>query len=500
MEKRLPVPYTKKSDIEKLIELSKKNKENAVFNPYCDIHIGKGCFIPYTRELDKVKVTEIFLSADERKQHVGCIGTTGSGKTRLIMHMVTQDILAGNSVLIVDPKYDADLFARVIEAATIAGRLDEVIYFNPVVSSVSAKLNLLYSYYLPDEIVDHVVAGVRAREEYFENVAYEVTTAIVLGLYALAKAKGEKLDVNFYEIKKWCDHQKLGELYQSLEYLVYSNDPEIRQIALDVRMFIEQIRSSPADFFAKVSSSLRTVLTSLSASTIGDLVGKARQNEFIQKLESGERVIVYCNTGVLIMRKAAHILGRIIISMIQSLIGRLLARKAKLEPPLVLYLDEGQNVLYRGVEELFAKGRAANVWVNFFTQSISSLDSVIGKELARVIIDNISTWIFMRVNCEETAKYVENIFPRTSQFKKRFVPGGEGAMVVLGESEEPVFDHIKIMTLKQRRFLMKTASGKYYIGEVAEVPDPKITIIFPLEKSIPILQLQVKENDEKILH
>lgn len=507
LKKDLPVPYqewypekekkikadTTSKGVEFLLNLSKKNKTN-VSNPFFDLYIGKVVSLENLETLQKEK--DLYIKASERKHHIGCIGTTGSGKTRLIMHMVTQDILAGNSVLVIDPKYDEDLLARTIEACIVSGRLDELIYFNPVVPSLSARLNLLYSYYLPEELIEHVVAGVRAREEYFENVAYELTTAIVLGLYALAKAKGQKLNLTFFEVKKWCSHEKLGELYHSLEYLVYSPDPEIKQLAKDVRLFIEQIRSSPADFFAKVSSSLRTVLTSLSASSVGDIIGKATYNEFINRLENGKRCIIYCNTGVLLMRRASHILGRIIISMIQSLIGRILSAGKRLNPPLVIYLDEGHNVLYRGVEELFAKGRAAGVWVNFFTQSVASVKGIIGDELATVILDNISTWIYMRVNCEETASYIKKMLPKVTLFKKRFVPGGGGATVILGQEEDSCLDIQDIIGLPQRRYIVKTVNGRFYLGKVPEVPDPKIKIIFPFNK----VEKNLIENivDEKV--
>ncbi len=43
---------------------------------------------------------------------------------------------------------------------------------------------------MPDELIDHVAGSVRAKEQYYINVAYEVSTAIVLGLIAIAKARG----------------------------------------------------------------------------------------------------------------------------------------------------------------------------------------------------------------------------------------------------------------------------------------------------------------------
>lgn len=464
--------------VEKLIEISKKQKNKFPPNYKFDLHLGKGIVLNII-ELESGE-KDVYIDFNTRKQHLGCIGTTGAGKTRLMTYMALQDIFAGNSVLIVDPKFDESLLASVIEAATLSGRLDDFLYFNPILPEISNRLNLLYSYYIPDELVDHVVAGVRAKEEYFENVAYEVTLSIIMGLYALAKAKGEKLSINFYEVKKWCSYNSLAELKNSLSYLVNSNDDEVRRLSKDVVLFIDQILSSPADFFAKVSSSLRTVLTSLSASALGDLIGKANYNEFLHRLETGKGVIAYCNTGVLLIRKASHVFARILISMIQSLIGRILSAGKTLMPPLVIYLDEGQNVLYRGIDELFAKGRAANVLLNFFTQSISSIKAVAGDEYARVIMDNISTWIYFRVNCEETAKFIEKNLPQSKIYKKRFSPGTDGSLVILGEDETPLYNADKILRLPNRRFLLKL-KDRFYVCNTPDVKDPKLKITIPLD-------------------
>ena len=477
-DKHIKLNLTKDSPVLFLIKESEKRKKTFKPNYFFNLHFGKGCYL----DIEKIEKGEkdIYIDFNTRRQHIGCIGTTGAGKTRLMIHMIVQDILAGNSVFIIDPKYDEALLASVIEACVLAGRLDEFIYFNPIFPDLSNKLNLLYSYYIPDELVDHVVAGVRAKEEYFENIAYEVTSAIILGLYALAKAKKEEFNTNFYEVKKWCSYNSLTELKNSLTYLINSTDEEVRNLASDLVLFLEQILSSPADFFAKVSSSLRTVLTSLSASTAGKLVGKATTNEFITRLEEGKSVVTYCNTGVLLMRKTSHIFGRILMSMTQSLIGRTLAVGKKIHPPLIIYLDEGQNVLYRGVDELFAKGRAANVSINFFTQSFSSIKSIIGDEYARVIMDNISTWIYFRVNCEETAMLIEKSIPPSRIYNKRLVPGKDGSMVVLGEDTKSLLDANRIMILPNRRFILKLKDN-FYICNTPEVKDPKLKILLPLK-------------------
>ncbi|PMP96087.1 MAG: hypothetical protein C0169_04825, partial [Thermodesulfobacterium geofontis] len=136
-----PVPYIErppkkkepskpKSPVDTLIEISNKRKKNIKQNYYFDLHLGKGCILDL-EEIEKGEM-DIFIDFPTRLQHIGCIGTTGTGKTRLMIHMIVQDILAGNSVFIVDPKYDDVLLSSVITAACAAGRLDDVIYFNPI--------------------------------------------------------------------------------------------------------------------------------------------------------------------------------------------------------------------------------------------------------------------------------------------------------------------------------------------------------------------------------
>ena len=422
---------------------------------------------------------DLFMPYEHRGHHLACFGTTGAGKTRLIMHMVTQDILAGLNVLVVDPKGDDLLFGKIVEAAAAAGRLDELIYFSPIFPDFSTRLNLLSYYYMPDELVDHIVSGVKAREEYFVNVAQEVSTAIILGLLALARARGEKFQINFYEVKRWCSYDSLAQLKTSLEYLRYAKDSKVRALAEDVILMIQQILSSPSDFFAKVSSSLRTVLTALSSSAVGEVVGKATYNEFIRRLECGERAVVFCNTGSLMMRRSAHIVGKVLISMIQSTIGRFLASGRKVNPPLVIYLDEGHNVLYRGIEELFNKGRAANVWINFFTQSLAQMEEAVGKEATRSLVDNMSTWAFMRVNHPETAHFVEQAAPIVRVYRKRYIPGGGNILVPISEEEVPAVRGDFLTRMENRRFVFKSVDGKFYYGEIPYVPDPKVRIKFP---------------------
>jgi DNA helicase HerA-like ATPase len=69
-------------------------------------------------------IHEFYLPNADRPGHFGCLGTTRVGKTKLLTHMICQDIKMGNNVVFLDPKGDDEAMSAIVEAAIKAGRLD----------------------------------------------------------------------------------------------------------------------------------------------------------------------------------------------------------------------------------------------------------------------------------------------------------------------------------------------------------------------------------------
>lgn len=85
-------------------------------------------------------VKEIYLSPDARRQGTYIIGTTGTGKSTLLLNMVLQDIKAGEGVCFLDPHGDItfDILDRIPD-----NRRDDVILFDPSDIDFPFGLNLL---------------------------------------------------------------------------------------------------------------------------------------------------------------------------------------------------------------------------------------------------------------------------------------------------------------------------------------------------------------------
>lgn len=422
-------------------------------------------------------VLKLCIPDSDRKGHFWCFGTTRVGKTRLLENIIEQDIRKGYSVMAIDPKGDLDLFSKITQIAGETARMDDLMLVTPIFPQFSAVVNPLWSHYMPEELVDHVVAGIATgKEPFFANLAYEVTLNLVLALLLLAKNNGKSSRFTFQDIKNRTSHKDLKKLKSDVEFLVKSGkDQAIRIEAEQISLNLDKILSTTEDNYNKVASSLRIALTELTAGNIGKVVGTADANKFISRLEAGKKVIVVVQLGSLLTRKAAYTAGKVVVSMLQGLIGRLLASGKVLTPPLALHMDEAQSILYQGIEELFAKAGGANLYIHGYSQSISQLYDTVGQDKARTILDNCNTKIFMRVPDADTAQYVSDHLGEGKIFSPII---GLGGQLSIRETEDLRIRPSDVLNLKSRQFYLTTYSGTYR-GFTKSVADALLCVEFP---------------------
>ncbi len=405
----------------------------------------------------------------DRKGHLWCFGTTRVGKTRVMENMIEQDIRKGYSVAVIDPKGDIDLFSKIVQVALEEQRHEELILITPIFPHLSAIIDPLAHYYMPEELVGHIVSGVEVgKERFFYNVAYEISLVIVQALIMLARLEGRQASFNLNDAKNRISREEIEKLKSEIDSI---DSPDARQLSADMQKILE----SPPDYYSKVSSSLRVALMELTSGNIGKIIGKADENRFIKRLERGERVIMVVQLGSLITRKAAFTVGKVVVSMIQSFVGRAYASGRNVTPPLCLYIDEAQNVLYYGIDDLFAKSGGAGVWVHGFCQSVSQLYASIGKDYGNTILDNTNTKLFMRVPDTATARYIAGHFGEYKRYSPILNVGGG---VAVRELDEEVLKPTDVLTLPAREFFLLTYSGSYW-GRTGDISDLYIDIKFP---------------------
>lgn len=493
---------------DRLYEINERNRRAGIIKER-DTHMGIGIKKEPYRKVSEKKLAnfvpkEIYIPDDWRLRHFLCFGSTGSGKTKLMTYMIYQDILKGNNIAVFNPKSDPmgredntagnELLSYIVQACVQAGRLDDLLVVTPLFPECSIELNPLRHFMIEDELIQHVISSVKTKEQYFENVAYEVSTAIIMSLVVQERIKGRNANINFMDVKEKVDYAALQALGNSIEYYKHFPDPDIREKIEMGLLTIRQIGRSPQDFFSKVSSSLRTVMTTLTTSVAGRIIGCARENEFIERLQANKRVVFVCNTDNSLMPRASHIINRAIISMIIAAAGRAGAHGMTLTSPLAVYVDEGHNVLFNGIEEFFGKGRSAQIYLHLFTQSVSEIIKTVGEDITKSILNNINTWCVMKTNDPDTADYLASASPETTEWAPIVtIGGGKEPHINLRASTVPLITKDAIMGLEQTFYYLRNGHN-YLNGKVPYIPPPSLRVLMP-----EATESELKRSDRMIM-
>jgi type IV secretory pathway TraG/TraD family ATPase VirD4 len=290
------------------------------------------------------------------------------------------------------------------------------------------------------------MAAVPSEDDFFYNVAKETTMAIVQSIVLKRKATGKQgIRINFEEIASYAYYDGLKNLKDGISNI---NDKSLKNDISKTSALLDQILSSPQDYFSKVSTTLRSALNIMTNGNIGKVLGNASENHFVERLESGRGTIFYVQTGTMLARETANVVGKEVISMIQSVVGRYYLSGKVFKKELCLYIDELSNVVYRGIQDLYNKGRGAGVWIMGMTQSIADMINTLGEDGAKQLLDNTNTKIIMRVQDLESAK----VFSELGGIRKKNSPimtstGG----ITVRETDEYSIRHLaKLICIPQQ--------------------------------------------------
>jgi len=432
-----------------------------------DALIGKGFEVT---DLKRDTFIEIYLELKHRRGHVFVFATTGAGKTRLEEVLIEHDIISiGANVVIIDPKIDDGLLNRTYQSCVKAGRTKDFMLLSTIYPNYSVKINPMSHYYTVDELINNVVASVPAKDEFFYNTAYETTSAIVYVRLYIKKITRDKNPLNLEEISRYSSYKGLQSLLESLKRIKNTDLEKEQYINL-----LEQILQSPIDYFSKVTSTLRTTLTQMTLGSIGKVIGNTNTNPFIDRLENDEGVVLYVQTPSMLSKKVSDILAKTVLSMLQATIGRRYLKQKPFVKPLSLHIDEASNALYMGCENIFNKSRGANCMITALTQSVADLEVALGKERAKMIINNSNGKMFMRIVDPDDAKKASTY----SGLVKKYTNMISTNSIMAREMEDAAVTYDEIMKFQPREFFYTGLEGSFR-GKTAPVSDTEIKIMLP---------------------
>ena len=333
----------------------------------------KDCnYIGYTTYRNKTIKFGIANEGDDRLRHMYLIGKSGTGKSTLLESMISQDIMNGAGVGVLDPH--GETIDRVMERIP-DHRVDDVIYFDPSDTEHPMGLNMLemedpsqknlMASGLVAAIKQHFDYSWGPRLEYLLNYAIltllEVPGTTMLGITRLME------DPNY---QKYILHQVKDPM------VVKFWEKEFKEMKGNQKLVTEAI--------APIQNKVNRFLAS---TTIRNILGQKKSTlDIWNAINNGKILLMNLSKGK-IGSDNANLLGALLVSRIQFYA----LQRAKIpyedRRPFYLYVDEFQNFATGSFEEILSESRKYKLGLYLTHQFTGQLP----EELLKAVFGNVGT-------------------------------------------------------------------------------------------------------------
>jgi len=343
------------------------------------------------------KDTEIRMAREDRVRHMYVIGQTGTGKTNIMLNMITQDIANGDGVCYIDP-HGTDI--QTILARIPKERIDDVIYFDPAYTARPMGLNMLeFDPKYPEQktfvvnelmaifnkLFDMKTSGGPMFEQYFKNSAFLVMEHPESGatLLEIGRVLSDKA---FRDMKlSHCKNPIISQFWKSAEQT--TGDQSIAN-------FVPYITSKFDNFIS--NDIMRPVV----------LQEKSVFN-FREIMDNKKILLVNLSKGRL-GEINANLIGLLLVGKIQmAALSRVDMYGQKMND-FYLYIDEFQNVTTDSIASILSEARKYRLSLNIAHQYISQLE----EGIKNAVFGNVGSMAVFRVSTED-AQFLESKFKPT---------------------------------------------------------------------------------------
>ena len=340
------------------------------------------------------KDTEIHMAREDRMRHFYCIGQTGTGKTNIMLNMITQDIKNGDGCCYIDP-HGTDI--QTILSRIPKERIDDVIYFDPAYTPRPMGLNMLeYDSKYPEQktfvvnemmgifnkLFDMKVGGGAMFEQYFRNSAFLVMEDPESGS-TLLEITRVLADKQFRDLKlARCQNPIIKQFWVSAEqttgdqslanFVPYISSKFDNFISNDIMRPVVLQQNSVFNF-RKIMDEKKILLVNLSKGRLGDI--------------------------------NANLIGLVLVGKIQMAALSRVDMFGKPMNDFYLYIDEFQNVTTDSIASILSEARKYRLSLNIAHQYITQLE----ENIKNAVFGNVGSMAVFRVGTED-ASFLEPKF------------------------------------------------------------------------------------------
>lgn len=295
----------------------------------------------------------IALPVDDGLRHLHVLGPTGVGKSTLLLNLITSDVAAGRSVVVVEPK--GDLVTAVLERIPPA-RVEDVVVLEPA-SDTPVGLNPLAAKGRTAELAADELLGL-FRSLYESSWGPRTNDILGASLLTLARAGGMSLcalpvlltDPAFRHrvVSRLDDPIGLGPFWAAFEGW------------------------TEAERIAAVAPSLNRIRPFLMRPQVRAVLGQAEPRFDLGQVFTERKVLLVDLAKGAMGAEAAALLGSLVLSQLWAV-----AQRSSKRSPVFVYIDEFQDYLRLPVDLADALAQARGLGVGFVLahQHLSQLDS-----------------------------------------------------------------------------------------------------------------------------
>ena len=414
---------------------------------------------------------ELWITAEDARQHMTIPGTTGAGKTTAILSLLSNALAQGSGFVLVDGKADRDLFGKVLALARRFGRDDDVRVLNFMVASGVKDSNTFNPFATgnADAIRELLASQLGEQSQSDANGVFRGRAVALIGTLApalvwLRDNKGVPLNIDFIRFSielRWIWKLAMQQTYvlrdtetgAETEINVSGEIPE--DIIWPLKAYLGELpgydRTVPLDkqkgeepskqhgfaqfYFTETFTQLAVSLGHIFRCESGDID--------MRDIVLNRRILVVNLPALENSDATLAALGKLVVAALRGMMAQLLgaslegdyteADKPGMGPsPFLVALDEVAYFVTSGVDRMLAMGRGINMSFLLGFQEASGIWARLGEKTAS-LFGNANLTIAMRQqDAGRTREWLEKTAGQTnitqghvlSWRQRRQLPGG----------------------------------------------------------------------------
>ncbi|MFC6674116.1 conjugative transfer system coupling protein TraD [Marinobacterium aestuariivivens] len=443
--------------------------------------------------------------------HTLIAGTTGAGKTRMFDILISQAILRGESVIIIDPKGDKEMRDNARRACEAIGEPERFVSFHPAFPEESVRIDPLRNFTRVTEIASRLAALIpsEAGADPFKSFAWQALNNIAQGLVMTYQRPNLTLLRRFLEggaaglvikaVEAYAEQVKPDWEAEFEPYREKAKNGHKEKIAFAMLRFyydfiqpehpsseLEGLLSMyqhDATHFSKMVANLLPIMNMLTSGELGkmlspdpsDLNDTRGITDTAKIINNGQ--VAYIGLDSLTDSMVGSAIGSVLLSDLTAVAGDRYNFGVN-NRVVNIFVDEAAEVINDPFIQLLNKGRGAKLRLFVATQTFADFAARLGsKDKASQVLGNINNTFALRIEDKETQEYITDKLPKTrvkyvmrtqgqnTHGDEPIMHGGNQGERLM-EEEADMFSPQLLGMLPNLEFIAKISGGKLVKGRL----------------------------------